>query len=170
MNLSQLFLPTSIQMLEAFAGMLTKAASHGESDAAMMALRLVPDMHALTSQIAFTCIQPQQALARLTGGAQPDMPSVASFAEAQALIAATIGQLKAADPTVIDAAANQTITMNLPNGMTFVLDGDEYVRDWTLPQFYFHLTTAYALLRHAGVALGKADLVPHMARYAPRAS
>lgn len=169
MTLSQILLPTSIQMLEAFAGMLKKAANHDESETAMMALRLAPDMHALTSQIAFTCVQPQQALARLTGGTQPDMPTVTSFAEAQALIAATIAQLKAADPAAIDAAAAQSITMNLPNGMTFVLDGAEYVRDWTLPQFYFHLTTAYALLRQAGVSLGKADLVPHMARYAPRA-
>lgn len=54
---------------------------------------------------------------------------------------------------------------DLPIGLTFDLTAAQYARDWTLPQFYFHVMTAYAILRNAGVALGKADYVPHMFAY-----
>ena len=54
------------------------------------------------------------------------------------------------------------IAHELPNGMIFDLTAEQYARDWALPQFYFHLNTAYAILRANGVALGKADYVTHM--------
>ena len=96
------------------------------------------------------------------------MEEVASLAEAQALIARTIAIIGAADADQMDDAAATTVVMNLPNGMVFSLSGADYVRDWSLPQFYFHLMASYALLRQSGVAIGKADYVPHMARYAVR--
>ena len=57
------------------------------------------------------------------------------------------------------------MALELPNGMAFDMAAEEYVRDWALPQFYFHVVTAYAILRHHGVAIGKGDYVPHMFAY-----
>ena len=53
----------------------------------------------------------------------------------------------------------------LPNGMIFDLTAEQYARDWALPQFYFHLMIAYAILRNRKVELGKADYIPHMFAY-----
>ena len=62
--------------------------------------------------------------------------------------------------------ARTPVDFTLPNGMRFVMMAEEYIRDWTMPNFYFHTTMAYALLRHNGLAIGKADFLPHMVRYA----
>ena len=64
------------------------------------------------------------------------------------------------------AAADTPVDYTLPNGMRFVMSSAEYIRDWTLPNFYFHAATAYGLLRREGLALGKADFMTHMMRYA----
>lgn len=61
-----------------------------------------------------------------------------------------------------DDAATKPIVFSLPNGIAFELIGTVLVRDWTLPQFHIHASNAYAILRHRGVPLGKADLVGHM--------
>ena len=57
------------------------------------------------------------------------------------------------------------IAIELPGNITFDMSGEQYARDWALPQFYFHVITAYAILRHYGITLGKADYVPHMFAY-----
>jgi hypothetical protein len=62
-------------------------------------------------------------------------------------------------------AAGRALAHGLPNGMIFDLTAEQYARDWTLPQFYFHVMIAYAILRSAGVDLGKADYVAHMFAY-----
>jgi hypothetical protein len=62
-------------------------------------------------------------------------------------------------------AADAAVELAIPNGMNFDLSASEYVRDWALPQYYFHTTAAYSILRKAGIALGKADFVPYMMRY-----
>lgn len=59
----------------------------------------------------------------------------------------------------------QEATFRLRGGMTFDMTGEQYARDWALAQFYFHLVTAYAILRGEGLELGKADYVPHMFAY-----
>lgn len=170
MNLSTLFLSTGKQMLQALSMQLAKAAAFvadgkiGEAD--LLETRLAPDMFPLSKQIAFACAQPLQGLARLRGDELSTMAEVATLADAQALITQVVAELDAADANQIDAAATRMIHMSLPNGMAFSLTGADYVRDWTLPQFYFHLMTSYSLLRHCGVAIGKADYVPHMARHA----
>nr|WP_272913273.1 DUF1993 family protein [Methylobacterium sp. SyP6R] len=87
-----------------------------------------------------------------------------SLSEAQACIAATLARLDALAPQALDAGADSAATLELP-GLTFDMVGDDYARDWALPQFYFHLVTAYALLRSQGVQLGKTDYVPHMFGY-----
>ena len=68
-------------------------------------------------------------------------------------------------PDELDAAADGPIAHELPTGMIFDMSREQYVRDWALPQVAFHQMAAYAILRHAGVPLGKVDYVPHMFGY-----
>ena len=88
-----------------------------------------------------------------------------TLAEAQHRIAETIALLDALPPAALDTDPARPLAHALPNGMIFDLTAEQYARDWTLPQFYFHLMAAYAILRSEGIALGKADYVAHMFAY-----
>lgn len=88
-----------------------------------------------------------------------------TLADAQTRIEETLAMLDGLAPDALDAKPDRTIAHTLPNGMVFDLTAQQYARDWTLPQFYFHLMTAYAILRSEKIALGKADYMPHMFAY-----
>lgn len=174
--LPDMLAPTYVQMLRALSAWLGKVEIDpaGEDGSALLAARLAPDMFPLSTQISFACVQAQEGMFRLRQEELP--PSVAllldegrnaaerpgSIADAHAKIAATIAivEAAAADAPAIDPAT--PIAHALPQGMIFDLTGEQYVRDWAIPQFYFHIMTAYAILRAQGVALGKADYVAHM--------
>jgi hypothetical protein len=85
-----------------------------------------------------------------------------SIADAQARIAETVRIVEAAAVDMPDLAPDTAIAHRLPQGMIFDLTAAQYVRDWAIPQFYFHVMVAYAILRAEGIALGKADYVAHM--------
>jgi len=179
MTLTDILVPTYVQMLGALSAWLGKVdeAAPGDEAQAIMTARLAPDMFPLSTQIRFACVQAQEGLFRLRQEAFP--PSVAvlleegrhadmqpgTIADARARIAETIAIVEAAatDAPVLDPAT--PIAHSLPQGMIFDLTAEQYVRDWTLPQFYFHVMTAYAILRAQGVDLGKADYVAHMFPY-----
>jgi uncharacterized protein len=179
MSLTNMLVPTYSQMLKTLGGWLAKAqAQLPAADAeALLSARLAPDMFPLSTQIRFACVQAHEAISRLKGEdfsatrenlltegrSAGDQPG--SIADAQARITETIALLEGVRPDALDANADMTIAHELPNGMIFDLTADQYARDWTLPQFYFHLMAAYAILRREGVALGKVDYVPHMFQY-----
>lgn len=128
--------------------------------------RLAPDMFPLAAQVRFTCTQALQPLARLGGVDVPDFSEDAvDFAGMQDQIAAALAALAAVDRTALGDDGDRAVSFTLPNGMTFDMRAFDYVRDWAQPQFYFHRTAAYAVLRHMGVPLGKADYVGYMMRY-----
>lgn len=172
--LKDMLVPTYVQMLEALAAWLGKVDGSSDGARTLLTARLAPDMFPLSTQIRFACVQAQEGVFRLRQEAFP--PSVealleegrngaerpGTIAEALAVIADTIGIVKAAanDAPSIDLAT--PIAHRLPQGMIFDLTAEQYVRDWALPQFYFHLVTAYAIMRSQGVELGKADYVAHM--------
>lgn len=176
MSLTTLLVPTYTQMLKALSGWLAKAqAQMATADAeALLSARLAPDMFPLSTQIRFACVQAQEAVFRLQGEAFP--PSMAilleegrnaaespgSLADAQQRIQETVALLENTGPAALDADPQDDIAHELPNGMIFDLTAEQYARDWTLPQFYFHLMTAYAILRSQKVDLGKADYIPHL--------
>ena len=176
MTLPDLLIPTYRQMLGALAAWLAKAEAQlpGAQTDALMAARLAPDMFPLATQIRFACVQAQEGVFRLRGAPFP--ASVAelldegrnaaerpgSIADARARIAETLAAVEAAAAGMPDVDPAMPIAHALPQGMIFDLDAGHYARDWALPQFYFHLMTAYAILRAQGVALGKADYVAHM--------
>lgn len=179
MSLTNLLIPTYTQMLQGLSSWLDKAQKQfpdAEAEA-LLSKRLAPDMYPLSSQVCFACFQAQEATFRLRGEPVPEtLEQVAragqnageqpgSLADAQVRIGDALSLLGGLEPDVLDAGAEQSITLELPNGMIFDLNGEQYARDWALAQFYFHLNTAYAILRSQGIELGKADYVPHMFAY-----
>ncbi|GLQ21123.1 DUF1993 family protein [Algimonas porphyrae] len=174
-----LLVPTYTNMLRALTAWLEKSRSQlSPSNAdALMSARLADDMFPLASQICFTCLQAQEPFFRLRHEPLPDRlnrlteigrnpdQTLVTIAAAQTYIAESLTYLDALPPDALNGRGNCEIELALPNGMTFDLSAEDYVRDWAIPQFYFHLNTAYAILRMSGVDLGKADYVAHMFSY-----
>lgn len=134
-------------------------------------------MFPLSTQVRFACVQAQEGVFRLQGQAIPASVAIlldegrnaaerpGSIADARARIAETVAmvEIAAADAPAVDPAT--PIAHALPQGMVFDLTAEQYTRDWALPQFYFHVMTAYTILRAQGVELGKADYVAHVFSY-----
>ena len=181
MQLTALLIPTLSNQLQALSGWLDKAeafaAARGESPDGLLALRLAADMFPLTTQLRFLAFQAQEPVYRLRGEAVPeavlevrqegrdggDRPG--TWPEARARVADAAAFLATVGADELDAAADAPIAHALPMGMIFDMTGEQYVRDWALPQVAFHQMVAYAILRQAGVPLGKVDYVPHMFGY-----
>ena len=179
MSLTKLLIPSYTQMLRTLSSWLEKAQNQvaaAEAEA-LLAARLAPDMYPLSTQVRFACLQAQEATYRLKGEPLPDAldqlaqegrdggEQPGSISQAQARITEALTLLEGLTPDALDDGAQRSITIELPNGMIFDMTGDQYARDWALAQFYFHLMTAYAILRSEGIELGKADYVPHMFAY-----
>lgn len=181
MNLTTLLIRSLSNQLLAVSGWLDKAeafaAERGESPDGLLALRLAPDMFPLATQLRFLAFQAQEPVYRLRGEAVPDAvlevrqegrdggDKPGTWAEARVRVSEAIHFLGTVADDEFDAAADAPIAHELPMGMIFDMTGEQYVRDWALPQVAFHQMTAYALLRQAGVPLGKVDYVPHMFAY-----
>ena len=177
-TLSTMLVPTYVQMLTALSNWLGKADAQlpdGAADTLLVA-SLAPDMFPLSTQIRFACVQAREGVCRLRGQEFPPSIDVllnegrdaavhpGSIADAQTRIDETLASLgeAAAFP---DIDPSTPIAHALPTGMIFDLTAEQYVRDWALPQFYFHVMIAYAVLRREGVELGKPDYVAHMFAY-----
>jgi hypothetical protein len=175
-TLTELLVPTCTRMLGALDGWLQKAETQLGSEASdsLLAARLAPDMFPLATQVRFACVQALEPLFRLRDAAFPELLSEllaegrdrgdvpGTMAETRARIGQTLSVLQAVPPGGLDRASDDPIAHGLPSGMVFDLTAGGYARDWALAQFYFHLMTAYAILRHKGVALGKIDYIPHL--------
>lgn len=177
MSPTALLVPTLSQMLRALVNWLDKAEAAQADMAGLLDARLAPDMLPLAAQLRFVCVQAREAIGHLRGeGEASDLAALraeglgagsgaGTIADARSRIAETLAMLDALAPDALDGGQDAPVTLQMPNGIVFDMTGGEYVRDWLLPQFYFHLNTAYAILRHRGIALGKPDYVPHMRAY-----
>lgn len=181
MQLTALLIPTLSNQLGAVSGWLDKAetftAERGESSDALLSLQLAPDMFPLTTQLRFLSFQAQEPIYRLRGEAVPDAvleirqegrdggEKPGTWAKARARVRQASSLLAAVGSHEFDEAAESSIAHELPTGMIFDMSREQYVRDWALPQAAFHQMIAYAILRQAGVPLGKVDCVPHMFGY-----
>lgn len=150
-----------IRTLSALSNILTKAESHamarGIKPEVLLALRLFPDMMDFTKQVQLSCDFSVRAAARLTGAELPNFPDTeTSFEQLQARIKTVISILQAYPSAAFEGAANRQITLKI-RGNDVTLSGQQFLSLYALPQFYFHVTTAYNLLRHNGVEIGKAD-------------
>ncbi len=164
MNAKELLIPTQRQMLGTLKGLLAKAAADPRGDA-LLSSRLADDMHPLSVQVRFLCNMVGEAMARIAGieftSNEDDPPTIAS---AQARVDETLAHLAEWEKLEF-LADDAAVELAIPNRMTFDMTAAEYVRDWSVPQFYFHMMAAYSILRKEGIEVGKADFVPYMMRY-----
>ncbi len=154
--------PVFKQILTALSEVLRKAEAHvTEKDIepnALLQARLFPDMFPLVRQVQIAADFARGITSRL---ANADVPSWATtevtFADLQALIAKTLTHINAFDATQFNASENQEILLRPGTPKEKKLSGSAYLQYYGLPQFFFHVTTAYAILRHNGVDIGKRD-------------
>jgi hypothetical protein len=154
-------IPALQRSLTALARILTKAEAHCTDHKiapdVLLAARLFPDMLPLSRQVQLTCDFATRMNARMTGTTVPSHPDTeTTFAQLKARIATVQAELANATPDGFKDAATRSITFKAgPSEMT--LSGQDYYAHFALPQFYFHMSMAYAILRHSGVVLGKRD-------------
>lgn len=152
-------------MLGTLERIVDKAEKAGMGDDILEA-KLAEDMFPLETQFRVAINQVWLALGRVGSDAVPlDEEAYTSLVQIRERIAAVRGGLASLAPKDWSDPEAE-VDMTLPNGMRFVMSTREYIRDWMMPNFYFHTTMAYALMRHNGLELGKSDFVGHMARYA----
>ncbi|MCF7701141.1 DUF1993 domain-containing protein [Loktanella sp. M215] len=157
----QTVVPPLQRSLTALARILSKAEAHCTDHKivpeVLLQSRLFPDMLPLVRQIQLTCDFATRLNARLSGNAVPSHPDTeTTFAGLRDRIAAVQAELANATPDAFSDAATRAVTFKAgPSDMT--LSGADYHAHYALPQFYFHMTMAYAILRHNGVVLGKRD-------------
>lgn len=163
-------IPVFTQQLRALVGQLGKAATwcaeQGVTESDLLDSRLAPDMHPLAKQLDFVVAQLIQPIRRLAAIDLTDPAEAApTLAAHQDRLNAALALVADIDPAQLDTDPDRMIALDLPNGMAFDLSASAYVRDWALPQFWFHIMAAYAVMRMRGVPLGKADYVPYMMKH-----
>jgi uncharacterized protein len=150
-------------VLNALSGVLDKAEAFATAKkiepSVLLGMRLAPDMFALTRQVQVACDQAKNGAARLAGIEPPKYEdNETTIAQLKERIAKTVAFLKSLDGKAIDASADKEITFPLgPNKGQ--MTGADYLNHFVLPNFYFHAAAAYAILRHAGVDIGKRDFL-----------
>jgi uncharacterized protein len=135
------------------------ASSSGVEPGSLMSAKLADDMYNLAVQVHWACEGAKLAVHRLLGAASPPQAEEAkSFAELHERIDATIAYLGTIDPEALEAGLERTI--EIPHRRaTMAFRGDRFLTEFAIPSFFFHLTTAYAILRHEGVPLQKGDFL-----------
>lgn len=155
--------PVFTKLLGNLDAMLDKALAFAEAKkidpAVLLGMRLAPDMFPLLRQVRIACDFAKGTSARLAGVEVPKYEdNEVTVADLKARIARTREYLGTLSAAQFADAATRTVTVKAGDReLTFV--GDKYLFEFGLPNFYFHLTTAYAILRHAGVDLGKRDFI-----------
>jgi len=154
-------IPPMIHFFEGLSKILHKAVHQAkERDMPLSELleaRLAPDMHPFPRQIQIASDIAKLGAARLTGTEAPSFPDTeTTFPELQDRIRKTIDYLKSVPQEKFEGSEDRSVTLKFPQGeMTFT--GRVFLSNFVLPNFYFHVTTAYDLLRHKGIAIGKMD-------------
>lgn len=160
-SMYQASVPAFIRMLDTLKGILEKGAAHAEAKkfdpAVLINSRLYPDMFPLSRQVQIATDNAKGCPSRLAGIDPPKYEDTEStFPERYARIDKTIAFLKTFKPDQIDGSEEKPIMLSTPRG-TLNFRGQAYLLDFVLPNFHFHVTTAYNILRHNGVELGKTD-------------
>ena len=134
-----------------------------QAEASLLEARIAPDMYAFPRQYQIVSDTAKNAVARLTGTEAPSMPDTeASFDELQQRCDKTISYLEGIDRSALDASADREVVIRFPNGMGYRFIGRDYLTGFALPNFFFHVTAAYAILRASGVPIGKPDFLQHL--------
>ncbi len=163
MSLYQASIAPCLQMLHALSAVLGKAASYaaerGIEPSVLLQSRLYPDMLPLVQQVQIATDGAKAGGARLAGADNPLFPDTEmSFGELQARLARCDSFLRSLDRSAIDAAAERRIEFKVAKKAMAMMAPD-YIGGWMLPNFFFHVTTAYDILRHNGLDVGKRDFL-----------
>lgn len=163
LSMYQASIPVFVRMFGNLAAILDKAAAYAEAKkidpAVLLNARLAPDMHPLTRQVQIASDAAKGCAARLAGVETPSFADTeSSFAELQARIQKTLDFLQGFSPAQIDGSEGRKVVIKFP-GAELKFSGQDYLLHFVLPNFYFHLTTAYAILRHNGLEIGKMDFL-----------
>ena len=153
--------PIFVRMLANLTTWLDKAEAHAAAKkfdtSVYLGTRLAPDMLPFTKQIQIACDTVKFCVARLAGVEAPKFDDTeTTLAELRERVNATIAYVKSVPAAQIDGSEDKDITIPRRDG-SMVMKGEAYLKHYVLPNTFFHLTTAYALLRHHGVDLGKVD-------------
>ncbi len=155
--------PLFMRTLTNMQAWLDKAVAEGADEKAMMAAKLADDMRPFPFQFQSASDSAKNAVARLTGGEAPSMPDTeTTFEELKERCRNTIRYIGSIEPAAFEGAAEREVELKFPNGMGYRFTGGDYLTGFVLPNFYFHVTTAYALLRANGVKVGKPDFLQHL--------
>ena len=163
MSMYQASVPPILKTLEALSTILDKAVAYAEANKikpeVLVSYRLRPDMLPLSAQIQIATDQVKGMASRLAGTEVPSFPDTeVTFDDLRARIAKTIAHVKSFTPAQSDGSEDKDIAFKAgPNELKF--KGQQYLTTWVLPNLYFHVTTAYAILRHCGVPLVKRDFL-----------
>lgn len=154
--------PVFVQFLGNLRHMLMKAqadvGARGYDEQALVQFRLAPDMLPFKTQICIACDAAKLCVARVGGLDAPKYDNTEdTLAELITRIDNTVAWLQTVPASAINQQESKEITFPIGKMGTRTLTGEAYVKTWALPNVFFHITTAYAILRHNGVSLGKAD-------------
>jgi hypothetical protein len=161
-SMSSASVPILTSMLGNLDHMLKIAQAHADAkkyDAAnLLTFRLYPDMLPLTRQVLIACDSAKNGIARLSGVDAPKFEdNESTIAQLQARIQKTLDYLNSVPAAALDGTEEKAITFPVGKEATRTMKGEAYLKHWMLPNLFFHVTTAYAMLRHNGVELGKSD-------------
>ncbi|MCY1518178.1 hypothetical protein D9M68_528870 [compost metagenome] len=163
LSMYQACVPVFTRQLNNLSTILGIAAAHAETrkidPSVFLNARLAPDMFPLSRQVQIACDGAKGGIALLAGIEAPShADDETTFAELQARIAKTLAFLQGVDAAQVDGSEERTVTLKRRDKETH-FQGQAFLLDHVLPNFYFHLTTAYAILRHNGVEIGKRDFL-----------
>jgi len=161
-SMSQASLPALTMGLNALSALLDKAESYAAAKkidpSALLNTRLAPDMFSLLMQVQAATDIAKNGASRLAGVEPPRYEDTEkTLDELRVRIAKTLSYVESVDRAQIDASADRTLSFPLGPKNKGEMKGDDYLSHFLLPNFYFHLTVAYTILRHCGVELGKTD-------------
>jgi len=163
LSMSQASQPVLLQMLKALSANIDKAAAHakakGLEPSELTDARLAPDMLPFSRQVQIASDHAKGAAARLSGRDNPKYDDTEStFEELKARIAKTIAFVSSVPASEIDGSEEREVTLMI-GGQPRTMPGQHYLFHSVLPNFFFHVTTAYDILRHKGVEVGKRDFL-----------
>lgn len=169
-SIHALAIDTFVNMLGTLTHLLDKAAEHAAARkfevSVLAAARLSPDMFPLSTQVYLACHHAKDGPARVLGQPPPELERFQeSFEQLAPRVRATLDHLHGIPREAFDAADQRLVTITISPERVFEMTGFQLLRDWTLPHFYFHIVTAYDILRECGVEIGKRDYMRHVGAY-----
>ena len=164
LSLTQTSVGAFERSLTALLVLLEKAEAHAKArkfdPTNYLGMRLAPDMFPFVRQVQSLCDSAKNGSSRLAGAPAPVFEDKeATFADVRDRVGRTLEFLKTLDAKSIDSAGDREVVFPAGPGVKFRMQGGNYLVHWVLPNFYFHLTTAYDILRAAGVEIGKRDFL-----------